>query len=282
MTLSSPQPIQRYHPGQSVSAAAVANLLDELRRAATIAGAGASTLYLPAVADRAARSVFLPDLARHPIWPEWSRALQDAGNPTLRFPAGVAAFRIGGSGIAIVPPFPLRADHFDAAMPADGMPAAGIMAGGINDAPLRALLDAEYLVGAALVRLGRYAIAMYQGRHRLVSKTDTRYVKSRHSAGGTSQQRFRRVREHQIHRLYAEASQILTRQWQPYADRLDYVALGGEAATVNGFVKQCPLLTRLAPIILPGRLDVREPNRAALDTLGEILYRCRVYPLQWA
>ena len=277
MTSPHPHPhtlLQRCRPGQSLSAAAIAALLDELRQAADTAGAPpAASLYLPA----SAHAAIPPDWARDPRWPAWERALQDAGVGSgsraraPRFPTGVAAFRVGNHGIAIVPGFPLS----------DPRLAAGMLVARIYDVPLRALLDSDYLVGAALVRLGRYAIAVYQGRRLLVSKTDTRYVKSRHSAGGTSQQRFRRVRENQIHRLYAEASQILTRQWQPYAGRLDYVALGGEAATVNGFIKECPLLTQLAPITLPGRLDVREPNRASLDTVGEMLYRCRVYPLHW-
>ena len=266
-----PTPRQPYRPGQSISAAAVSRILDELRRTAD-AGAPASTLYLPAHTAGTGTPAIPPNLMRDPRWTAWQHALQDAAGPTLRFPTGVAAFRADNHGIAIVPAFPLPADRLT----------AGMLSAGINDAPLRALLDADYLVGAALVRLGRYAIAVYQGRQLLVSKTDTRYVKSRHSAGGTSQQRFRRVRENQIHRLYAKASQVLTQQWQPYAGRLDYVALGGEASTVNGFIKECPLLTRLAPITLPGRLDVREPNRASLDSVGEMLYRCRVYPLQWS
>ena len=53
--------------------------------------------------------------------------------------------------------------------------------------------------------------------------------------------------------------------------KLDYVALGGEAATVNGFLKECPTLSRLASIILDRRLDVREPNRASLDEVGAML-----------
>ena len=271
-----PTPRQPYRPGQSISAAAVARILDELRRTAATAGAPASTLYLPANTAGTTNSAIPPDLMRDPHWTAWQLALQDAGvgigSRAPRFPTGVAAFRVDDHGIAIVPAFPLSADRLP----------AGMLVNEINDAPLRALLNADYLVGAALVRLGRYAIAVYQGRQLLVSKTDTRYVKSKHSAGGTSQQRFRRVRENQIHRLYAKASQVLTQQWQPYASRLDYVALGGEAATINGFVKECPLLTRLAPITLPGRLDIREPNRAALDTVGEMLYRCRVYPLRWS
>lgn len=263
---------QPYRPGQSISAAAVGRILDELRRTAATVGAPASTLYLPANPPGAGSSAIPSDLMRNARWPAWQHALQDAVGPTLRFPTGISAFRVGDHGIAIVPAFPLSDDRLT----------AGMLVDEINDDPLRALLDADYLVGVALVRLGRYAIAVYQGRQLLVSKTDTRYVKSRHSAGGTSQQRFRRVRENQIHRLYAKASQVLTQQWQPYAGRLDYVALGGEASTINGFIKECPLLTRLAPITLPGRLDIREPNRAALDTVGEMLYRCRVYPLQWS
>ena len=115
----------------------------------------------------------------------------------------------------------------------------------------------------------------------MVSKTDTRYVKGKHHAGGTSQRRFQRVRENQIHRLYAEAARILEQQWRPYVDDLDYVALGGEASTINGFVKESGFLQRLSPIALPGRLDVREPNRAALDQVGSMLYECRVYPLHF-
>ena len=110
----------------------------------------------------------------------------------------------------------------------------------IYDWPLRTMLSAELTIGVALVRLGRYAIAVYEGQRLAVSKTDTRYVKGKHHAGGTSQRRFQRVRENQIHRLYAEASGVLDAQWRPWMHKLDYVALGGEAATVNGFPQRVP------------------------------------------
>ena len=151
----------------------------------------------------------------------------------------------------------------------------------IYDRPLRTMLSAELTIGVALVRLGRYAIAVYEGQRLAVSKTDTRYVKGKHHAGGTSQRRFQRVRENQIHRLYAEASGVLDKQWRPWMHKFDYVALGGEAATVNGFLKECQTLSRLSPIILDRRLDVREPNRASLDEVGAMLYQCRLYPLSW-
>ena len=205
-------------------------------------------------------------LARAAGGAEWIDALERSCGRALRAHDGIAAFRIDNAGVAFLPSFPLQAALLDDS---------------IIDGPLRSLLSAEFVVGVAMVRLGRYAIAVYEGRRLAVSKTDTRYVKSRHHAGGTSQRRFQRVRENQIHRLYVEAAGVLERQWRPWLDRLDYVALGGEAATVNGFIRECDTLARLAPITLQRRLDVREPNRAALDEVGAMLYQCRAYPLRW-
>ena len=250
-------------PGQTLSAPRVPRVLAQLRQLAE-AGAPAETLHLPAAI--AADGAAIAALVRQESGPAWIDALERASNQLLRPSTGLAAFRVGNDGLAILPPFPMDITGLEA---------------GINDAPLRALLESRFTVGVALVRLGRYAIAVYEGQQLAVSKTDTRYVKSKHHAGGTSQQRFRRVRENQIHRLYVEAAGVLERQWRSWLDRLDYVALGGEAATVNGFVKECAMLGRLAPITLQRRLDVREPNRAALDQVGAMLYQCRAYPLQW-
>lgn len=249
--------------GQRVSAPQAERLMAALRSLAEPAG-HAATLYVPA--DGGDNGGAIAALAQDRRGPSWIAALERAGSRALRSETGIAAFRVGDAGLAVLPPFPLDTAWLGA---------------GIHDRPLLNLLAAQFTVGVALVRLGRYAIAVYQGQRLLVSKTDTRYVKSKHHAGGTSQRRFRRVRENQIHRLYAEAAQVLQRQWHPYLDRLDYVVLGGEAATVNGFVKECPALDRLAPVVLKRRLDVREPNRAALDAVGAMLYQCRIYPLRW-
>ena len=249
--------------GQPLSRGRVERLLNSLAGLSD-ASDRLATYYLP-------RDV-LADVAGHidsdgfQRNPGWRRALERASERALDSPTGLAVFRVGDAGLAIQPPFPLQATA---------------EAEGIDSGPLLSLLATRFTVGVALVRLGRYAIAVYEGERLAVSKTDTRYVKSKHHAGGTSQRRFQRVRENQIHRLFVEASSVLERQWQPWLDRLDHVALGGEAATVNGFVKECNLLARLAPITLGRRLDVREPNRAALDKLGTTLYECRVYPFRW-
>ena len=251
------------HPGETMSVARVRRELGRLQDQAE-SGVDASTLHVPA--SSAHDSVTIPSLARHREGPAWIDALERASNQLLRSSTGVVGWRVGNAGLAVLPPFPMDAVGLEP---------------GILDEPLRSLLASEFTVGVALVRLGRYAIAVYEGQKLAVSKTDTRYVKSRHHAGGTSQQRFRRVRENQIHRLYVEAAGVLERQWRPWQDRLDYVVLGGEAATVNGFVRECDMLGRLATITLERRLDVREPNRASLDRVGGMLYECRAYPLHW-
>ena len=249
--------------GQTVTAHRMDQVLAELRTRSETAELSA-TLYFPGEAVRDDSAMLALSQDRNPD--SWITTLEKAGSRVLRSPTGVVAFRIGNAGLAVLPPFPLN-----------NMWMGDI----IYDWPLRTMLSAELTIGVALVRLGRYAIAVYQGQRLAVSKTDTRYVKGRHHAGGTSQRRFQRVRENQIHRLYAEVSGVLDKQWRPWMHKLDYVALGGEAATVNGFLKESQTLSRLSPIILDRRLDVREPNRASLDEVGAMLYQCRLYPLSW-
>ena len=257
--------IPSVRPGQTLSIQGVQRRLVRLREAEeSESGAASSTLHVPVLSGR--EDATIASLAQHRDGPAWIDALERSSNQLLRSSTGLVAFRIGDAGLALLPPFPMDAIGLEP---------------GIRDEPLLSLLASRLTVGVAMVRLGRYAIAVYQGQRLVVSKTDTRYVKSRHHAGGTSQQRFRRVRENQIHRLYVEAAGVLDRQWRPWLDRLDYVVLGGEAATVNGFVRECDMLGRLSSITLERRLDVREPNRASLDRVGGMLYQCRAYPLQW-
>ena len=162
-------------PGQALSVRRVQRVLDQLRESVE-SGMPAATLHLPATI--AADSVAIAGLLRREGGPAWIDALERASNHLLGSSTGLVAFRVGDAGLAILPPFPTDATGWDE---------------GINDEPLRALLGSRFTVGVALVRLGRYAIAVYEGQQLVVSKTDTRYVKSRHHAGGTSQQRFRRV-----------------------------------------------------------------------------------------
>ena len=105
---------------------------------------------------------------------------------------------------------------------------------GLDTGPLLALFRTEPIIGVCLVRLGRFGIGVYQGSTLLNSKTDRRFVKGRHKKGGSSSNRFRRIREKQADELYKKVCTILQNQFGPYERKLDHLFLGGEASTLVG------------------------------------------------
>lgn len=177
----------------------------------------------------------------------------------LRGGCGLAAFRVGGLGLVVAPPFPVGATRV--------LP-------GWDDAPLRGILAGDWAVGVVLVRLGRFSVALFRGGELLASKTDARYVKGRHSAGGTSQLRYARVREGQVRRLYGKVCEAVSGVLSPAPD---YVVLGGERFTVDGLLKECPALAAMGGITLRRRLNIRDPKRDALGQAAAMLTESRVW-----
>ena len=74
--------------------------------------------------------------------------------------------------------------------------------------PLRELLRSSPVIGVVLLRLGRYAIGVLRGDKLIATKTDSRYMKNRHRAGGQSQRRFARSRERLIRELYDKTCEV--------------------------------------------------------------------------
>ena len=174
---------------------------------------------------------------------------------------GSVVFWSEGSVLAILPPFPVEHEQV-----LDGWDAS----------PLRTLLSREYMLGVVLLRLGRFAVGVFQGDVLLSSKTDTRYVKGRHSAGGQSQKRFERIREKQAQELFNKTCTVVVEKFAPYGDRLDYIILGGERFTLQEFLKRCDYLNRLSPRILGRTLNIREPKHVALEGVIETVWESRV------
>jgi hypothetical protein len=106
-------------------------------------------------------------------------------------------------------------------------------------------------------------------------------VKGKHHAGGTSQLRFQRIREGQMRKMYDKTCATVHRQFAPYAGKFDYVFLGGEKFTLNGFLKVCPYMEQFRSITLSRRLNIRDPKRDTLDQVGVMLHESRVYQFQW-
>ena len=239
----------------AVSAVGLRRMLDGL---AVEAGAGvASSLYL-APGDRPDPLVMAET--------GWAPHIADKGESALRDGCGLVGLRADEKGLLIAPPFPVAETYLTTDW---------------DDAPLRLILDADVTVGVALVRLGRFSVAVFRGGELLDSKTDSRYVKGKHHAGGTSQLRYTRVREGQIKRLYDKVCEEARAHLMPPAAQLDYLVLGGERFTLNGLLKECPALAALQPITLKRRLNVRDPKRDTLPQVAAMLTESRVWELKF-
>ena len=143
------------------------------------------------------------------------------------------------------------------------------------------LLKSEFTLGVVLLRLGRSSVAVYRGEKLISSKTDARYVKGKHHAGGTSQLRFQRIREGQIKLMYEKTCEAVRNQFAAYAGDIDYMFLGGERFTLSGFLKICTYMERFRSITLGRRLNIRDPKRDTLDQVGRLLHESRIYQFQW-
>ena len=195
----------------------------------------------------------------------WWERLRLIGRAVLNSDTGIVALRVRTSALVVVPPFPISESR---------------LIHGWDLSPLWSLLAAEYAVGVILLRLGRFSVAVYQGERLLSSKTDARYVKGRHHAGGTSQLRFQRIREGQAQRLYQKTCRAVQAQFSAYP-ALDFIVLGGDRFTLDGFLKECSYLQRWRDKIQGRRLNIRDPKRDTLEGVGRILASSRVYPLDW-
>ena len=217
----------------------------------------------------------LPD-SRDAQLREWREFLAPAvqgpgGDALLKSDTGLVALRNGDRGLAIIPPFPLT-DAFTGPGEQGTLP-------GWDAAPLRQLLAADYTVGVILLRLGRYLVAVFEGERPVVTKTDTRYVKGKHHAGGTSQLRFQRIREGQMRKLYDEACRVVQSRFLPHDRAMDYILLGGDRLTLSGFMKVCPYLQQRRGKILARRLNIRDPKHDTLETVAGMLRQSRVWTI---
>lgn len=244
-------------PGQALGVKAMVRLLETL---APEADAPASSLYLRPGQGRR----FLE--AQGDQGRTWRERLSSLDRSILESDTGLAALSTENQGLVILPPFPLVEEGIHPSW---------------NTGPLLALLESEYTVGVVLLRLGRFSVAVFRGRELLTAKTDARYVKGRHAAGGTSQKRYQRVREGQVRKLYDKTCQAVQAQFYSTAEEVDFILLGGDKFTLEGFLKVCPYLERQSAKILGRRLNIRDPKRDTLEEAAGMLGECRVYPLDW-
>jgi hypothetical protein len=138
-------------------------------------------------------------------------------------------------------------------------------------APLFAAIDADHTVAVLLVRLGGYAVGIFEGERLVRSKVGSRFVKNRHKKGGSSANRFRRRREEQARALIEEAAEVAASVLEPWRGRVEFVALGGDRKAIDDVLKS-PQLAWLREKALPRFFDVPDPRQRVLERLPYELY----------
>jgi hypothetical protein len=149
----------------------------------------------------------------------------------------------------------------------------------VHVAPLLEEIARNHVVAVVLVRLGGYAVGVFDGEHLLVSKVDSRFVKNRHKQGGSSANRFRRRRDEQAKALVEEAAEVAGRVLAPWRDRAAFAALGGDRNAIDRVLAERRELEWLRERSLPRFFTVEEPRRRVLDALPYDLYSVEVTAL---
>jgi peptide subunit release factor 1 (eRF1) len=132
-------------------------------------------------------------------------------------------------------------------------------------------------LGIILLRLGHFAVGIAEDGNLVTTKTGSRYVKGQHRKGGQSSNRFRRNREKWIRELFDEAGEIASSRFREYPGHIDHIALGGDRVVLGQFLKRVKLPDGLQERVLPYRLPVDRPGRAALDSAVHDAWSLRVF-----
>jgi hypothetical protein len=146
----------------------------------------------------------------------------------------------------------------------------------VRTSPLLEEVADDHLVAVLLVRLGGYAVGVFEGETLVASKVGSRFVKGRHKKGGSSANRFRRRREEQARALVSEAARVAATVLGPWRDRVEYAALGGDRSAVEAVLAAEPELAWLRERALDRFFTVPEPRQRVLERLPYDLYAVEV------
>ena len=133
-----------------------------------------------------------------------------------------------------------------------------------------------HTIAVLLLRLGRYAIAVLHGEELIATKTEGRYVKNRHKAGGSSQRRFERSRERLIRELYDKTCSVAQNLLEPHKSDITKIFLGGDKHILNGFRKRCKSIQIMEDKISSRLLSIDSPNQETLKTIHREIFKSRV------
>ena len=147
---------------------------------------------------------------------------------------------------------------------------------GWRSGPLQSLLDRPRTVGVFLLRLGYFAVGVFEGKRLVISKTGSRFVKGRHKKGGSSSARFARRHDEQARALFDSSCQTLREKLEEYGKPLDHFLMGGNKLTLQAFEKRCDYLHKLERVRLHRVIDIDQPSLDTLKKLPRLLYMSKL------
>lgn len=229
-------------------------LLDEL---ATASESGVS-IYLPATST-------LPEIEKAlGIVLKQEPALPNIAAEISKSKTGAVIFWGEQHKYLVLPPFPNTEN---------------LILQGYDAEPLRSLLNQDRTIALVVVRLGAYAIGIFDNHKLLDSKVGTGLVHARHKKGGSSQHRYERHRDKQIEMFFTRICAHVQEKLQPYLPQIDYLYYGGEGFTIRSFREQCHYLKKLDSRTMESLLNVREPKQSSLEAAIEDVWSSKV--IQW-
>jgi hypothetical protein len=188
------------------------------------------------------------------------RALEGTGG-RIAYRDGTARIELDEAVLEVTPPFGLGEEgEYDV----------------VRTAPLLEALERDVRAAALLVRLGGYAVGIFDGERLVASKVGSRFVKGRHKKGGSSANRFRRRRGEQERELVDAAAAEAARVLGPWQGKVQHVALGGDRTAVERVLEARADLAWLRPLALERFFDVPEPRLRVLEALPYQLYAAKV------
>lgn len=228
--------------------------LNELKTASN----DAVSIYLP-------KSLPLPEIEKTlSIVLNKEQVLTDVAREIARSTTGAALYWGEQQKYMVLPPFPITEK---------------LTLQGYDVECLRSLLEQDLTIALVLLRLGAYAIGVFQNEKLLSSKVGTGLVHARHRQGGSSQHRFERHRDKQIEFFFSRVCTHVQEKLEPYLQQLDYLYYGGEKFTIHSFREQCQFLRKLDDRTLERLLNVREPKQASLEAAIDEVWSSQV--IQW-
>jgi hypothetical protein len=179
-------------------------------------------------------------------------------------PTGAVIFYAMNRAYVVRPPFPLT---------------EGGLRRAYHPEPLKSILEKDRRLALILVRLGRYAIGVFEGDRLVAGKAGSGLVHARHHKGGSSANRFARHRSKQMEYFFTRIEDHAREILVPYLDEIEYVIYGGARDTLTRMWKQCAFFQSLKSRTLDRLIPVREPRRTAFNDALKQAYMSAVYEI---